>query len=124
MATRNLYQEPPYKSPLLAKDGTPSVGWLSWLNAIARLAKVLTADSPFDVPSIAAGATQGVTMPCRGARPGDFVTASYVPGDVDVALLAQVVNNDEVALIFLNTSAGAIDLAAGTIRVRVEQANG
>jgi hypothetical protein len=122
MAARNLYLEPPYKSPLLQRDGTVAVGWLSWLNAVARLAKILTADSPFDVPSIPAGGTQAVTMPCRGARPGDFAQASYVPGNVDVALLAQVVNDDEVALTFWNTTAGAIDLAAGTIRVRVEQA--
>jgi hypothetical protein len=118
---RNLYAEPPYKQAVLQRDGTVSLGWLSWFNAIARVGRVLVYDVPFDLPSIAGGARSTVTATVKGARLGDFAQASITPTDPALSITAQITATDTASIIFHNVSGSAVDLAAGTLRVRVEQ---
>jgi hypothetical protein len=121
VALRNLYAEPPYKQPIIQKDLIVSLGWLSWFQAIARLARVLSYDAPLDLPAIAPGATATVTATVRGARVGDFAYASMSPTSAALAITAQITADDTASVIFINVSGVAVDLPAGTLRVRVEQ---
>ena len=59
-------------------------------------------------------------MTVTGAALGDFARAS-VSGDLQgVTLTAWVSAADTVSVRFQNGAAGAIDLASGTLRVRLE----
>lgn len=120
MALARYYAEPPLKSRLIAPDGTVSVTWLSWFNLLIKSTKILVADATYDPPSISAGAVSQATMSISGVRQGDFATASFSPANTGIVLLAQVTADDTVTVTFWNVSGGAIDLASGTLRVRVE----
>jgi hypothetical protein len=75
-----------------------------------------------DWPSIPAGGTTTATVAAEGVRPGDFCIASNDPTHADLVLSAQVTANDTITVRAVNHGAGAVDLAAGTLRVRVEKA--
>jgi len=120
MGITRYYAEPPIKSRLIALDGTVAVSWLSWFALLQKSTKIIVADANYDPPSIAAGATARATMTVNGARAGDFAVASFTPANTGITLLAQVTSDDTVTVTFWNVTGGAIDLAAGTLRVRVE----
>lgn len=79
----------------------------------------LKAELPWDPPSIAAGASASVNVACAGVRPGDFVQAAFSLSTSGVLFLAQVGAQDIVTVTAWNRSGAAIDLGAGTVRVRV-----
>ena len=120
MATRNLYATPPFKSPVTTPERTVTLSWQTYVNALSRLTKVRIADAAYDPGSLASGAAVTVSVTVHGARLGDFAVASFTAPDSGVVLLAQVTAADTASVTFLNLSAGAVDLAAGTLRVRVE----
>ena len=85
-------------------------------------ARELTAEQAWDPPSIAAGASAQVNITLPGARPGDFAQAAFSLATSGVVFFAQIGAQDTVTVTAWNRSGGAVDLAAGTVRVRVTKA--
>lgn len=80
------------------------------------------ATATYDPPSLAAGALASVqTATVAGAVLGDFAKASFSRDLQGVRINAWVSAADMVKFQFANPTAGAIDLASGTVRVRVER---
>jgi hypothetical protein len=85
-------------------------------------ARELVAEQAWDPPSIAAGASAQTNVTVSGARPGDFVQAAFSLSTSGVVFLAQIGAQDTVTVTAWNRSGAAVDLAAGTVRVRVLKA--
>lgn len=76
-----------------------------------------------DPPSLATGSVSTIAdVTVTGAALGDFVKASFNVDMQGVCLHAWVSAADTVAYQFYNPTAGTVDLASGTLRLRVEQA--
>ena len=82
-------------------------------------ARELRAELAWDPPSIAAGATTQLSVPLAGARPGDFVQAAFTLATSGIVFLAQIGAQDVVTVTAWNRSGAAVDLGAGTVRVRL-----
>ncbi|MCS6853157.1 MAG: phage tail fiber protein [Elioraea sp.] len=82
----------------------------------------IVAETSWDPPSLAPGATAQLNIPVPGAFPGDFVQASFSVSTTGVVFLATVGAGGVVTVIAWNRSTIAIDLAGGTLRVRVVKA--
>ncbi|MCX7685312.1 MAG: phage tail fiber protein [Acetobacteraceae bacterium] len=82
----------------------------------------LKAEAAWDPPSIAAGGSAQLNVPLPGVRPGDFTQASFSLSTSGVVFLANVGAQDVVTVTAWNRSGTAIDLAAGTVRVRAVKA--
>jgi hypothetical protein len=85
-------------------------------------ARALAAELDWDPPSIAAGGSAQIHVTVPGARPGDFVQAAFSLATSGVVFLAQIGAQDTVTVTAWNRSGGAVDLGAGTVRVRVTKA--
>lgn len=76
----------------------------------------------YDPPSLAAGAVATIqTATVTGAAIGDFVKASFSNDLQGVRINGWVSAADTVKFQFGNPTAGVLDLASGTVRLRVEQ---
>ncbi|NKE46406.1 hydrolase [Roseomonas frigidaquae] len=82
----------------------------------------LVAEQAWDPASITAGASAQVNVPVSGARPGDFVQAAFSLATSGAVFLAQIGAQDVVTVTAWNRSGAALDLNAGTVRVRVVKA--
>jgi hypothetical protein len=82
----------------------------------------LMAEQAWDPASIAAGASAQTNVTVTGARPGDFCQAAYSLSTSGVVFLAQIGAQDTVTVTAWNRSGAAVDLNAGTVRVRVVKA--
>jgi hypothetical protein len=82
-------------------------------------ARALTAELAWDPPSIAAGGSAQINVALPGVRPGDFAQAAFSLATSGVVFLAQIGAQDTVTVTAWNRSGGAVDLGAGTVRVRV-----
>lgn len=123
MTERAGFPPPPDKSGVANRDGTMSLQWLTWFGALsAWVQRVRVVAVAVDLPSIPAGDGWWGQATVAGAAVGDFVTASLDPADRDLAVTAQVTAADTVTVWVRNYSAGAINLAAGTLRIRLERA--
>lgn len=123
MSERQPFPPPPSIARLADRDGTPSLTWVQWFGLVAssiQRTRVVVAD--VDLPNIAAGGGAWVQVTVAGAALGDFVTAALDPADRDIAVSAQVTAANTVTVWARNHGAGAIDLAAGTLRIRLERA--
>ncbi|WP_426959268.1 phage tail fiber protein [Muricoccus radiodurans] len=78
----------------------------------------LKAEAAWDPPSIAAGGSAQLNVPLAGVRAGDFVQAAFSLSTSGAVFLAQVGAQDVVSVTAWNRSAAALDLNAGTVRVR------
>lgn len=85
-------------------------------------ARDLVADAAWDPPSIAAGASAQLNVALAGARPGDFAQAAFSLSTSGVVFLAQIGAQDVVTVTAWNRTGAAVDLGAGTVRVRVTKA--
>lgn len=82
----------------------------------------LYGSATYDPPNLAAGAADAIqTMTVTGAALGDFVDASFSLDLEGVVLRAWVSATNTVKYLFFNPTAGALNLASGTVRVRVWQ---
>lgn len=80
----------------------------------------IEASTTVDPASLAAGAAGSAsTFTVPGARLGDFVVGSFASPTSGLQIQASVSATDTVAIGFVNSTAGIIDLAAGTVYVRV-----
>jgi hypothetical protein len=68
---------------------------------------------------IANGAEEAKEVTATGAQLGDFAIASFSLDVTDLVLDAQVTAANTVTCILANNTGGAIDLAEGTVYVRV-----
>ena len=123
MSERAGFPPAPEKSALANKDGTANLAWLAWFGAVANHARrVRVVVAAHDWASIPAGATAYADFTITNAALGDFAAASLDPTHADLAISAHVTAANSVRVWATNLSAGAIDLAAGTTRIRLEKA--
>ena len=98
----------------LKTSGTGNTGWV-------RLDPMMGSKT-FDWPSVASGAQSSTTVTVTGARLGHQCQAAMsVAVPAGVILGAQVTANDTVTVTLLNMSGSAVDLASGTLSVRVTE---
>lgn len=82
-------------------------------------ARYLEASATYDPGSLADGAGATTTVTCTGAVLGDFAIASFSLDLQGITVTAYVSATDTVSVRFQNESGGVLDLASGTLRVRV-----
>lgn len=83
------------------------------------LAGVLSGSTTWDAGSIADGDEEAKDVTVTGAALGDFVLASLSIDVADLVLVANVTAANTVTAILANNTGAAVDLASGTLRVRV-----
>jgi hypothetical protein len=90
----------------------------AWVILAPRLLEVT---ATYDPPSLAAGSGVTTSMAVAGAALGDLARASFTQDLQGITLTAWVSAANTVSLQFQNGTAGTLDLASGTIRVKVEK---
>lgn len=93
------------------------------LEKLRAAAGGLFGSATFNPANLADGAGETTTVTVTGAALGDFVVAVSFSLDLQgITLTAYVSAANTVAVRFQNESGGAVDLASGTLRVRVSPA--
>lgn len=83
---------------------------------------VLEATEPYDPPSLNSGSADSIqTITVTGAALGDLVDASFSRDLQGVRLNAWVSATNTVSYRFINESGSTVDLASGTVKVRVRK---
>ena len=77
------------------------------------------ATDTWDPGSIADGGEEAADVTVTGAVIGDYAIASFSNDVADLTLDAQVTAADTVTCVLSNNTGGAVDLASGTVYVRV-----
>lgn len=90
--------------------------------ALARYAVQLTGSTTWNPGSIGDGDEQTQVVNVTGAALGDFVIPSFSLDVSDLQLTADVTVAGQITAVLSNSTNGAIDLAEGTLRVRVIRA--
>jgi parallel beta-helix repeat protein len=91
-------------------------------------ANIIKNDAPliysqvYDVTSLANGAVDTVNVTVTGAVVGDFAQASLSTMQAGLNIIATVISANNVRIEIENKSGGTVDLASGTLRVRVFKA--
>jgi len=112
---------PTQRAQLVDPRNYVTVRWQSWFDVVGkRVAAIRILDTPYDPPSIAAGAAETINVTMSGVAPGDFAQASFDQPNAAIRLMADVTAVDTVTVTFLNLSGAPVDLASGILRVRVE----
>lgn len=109
--------------------------WHFWIDSANRLRQLngtpatqgdgnvvgidLSASAVYDPPSLADGAGITTTVACAGAVLGDFALASFSLDLQSITVTAWVSAAAVVSVRFQNESGSVIDLASGTLRVKV-----
>lgn len=91
--------------------------WPSPLDKIREAG--LTGSATWDPSSIAAGAEEAQEVTVTGAALGDFCLVSFSVDVADLVLDAQVTVANTVTCVLANNTGGAINLASGTVYVKV-----
>jgi hypothetical protein len=87
---------------------------------VATIQKVLTVTSAFDPPNLVAGASTTTDITVNGsAIVNSDVSVSFSNAVTGIIIQGQVVSTGTVRVTFWNPTAGAINLAPGTLRVSV-----
>ena len=73
----------------------------------------------YDPPSILDGDNASTTVTVTGAALGDFVEVSFSRNLANIIMTSWVSTTDTVTVLLQNESGGTVDLASGTLRVRV-----
>ncbi|MFS0736923.1 hypothetical protein ABC347_07725 [Sphingomonas sp. 1P06PA] len=96
------------------KTTNGNTGWKQLMAAV-----VLNGSTTYDPPSLINNSASAGTITVAGAALGDFVQASFSNSLQGVRLSAYVSAADTVAFRFDNNNNTTVDLASGTVRVRV-----
>lgn len=91
--------------------------WRSPLDKIREAG--LTGSETWDPGSIGDGNEEAKEVTVTGAALGDFCLVSFSVDVVDLVLDAQVTVANTVTCVLANNTGGAIDLASGTVYVKV-----
>lgn len=83
---------------------------------------ILTGSATYDPGSLADGAGVTTTITMGGIALGDYVAASFSNDLQGITVTAWVTDTSTVSVRFQNESGGVLDLASGTLRVRVRKA--
>ena len=86
---------------------------------MSRLSGYPYVEKTWDASSIAAGDEEALEVTVPGASLGDFVLSSFSVDVADLMLTAAVPAANTVTAVLANNTGGSIDLASGTLRVRV-----
>lgn len=86
---------------------------------VRNLTGALSNSVTYDPPSIPAGATTATTVTLTGATIGSVVQAAFSQYSADIEITAQVSAINTVTVKFKNTGGGAVDLASGTLTVKL-----
>lgn len=81
----------------------------------------LYASATWDPPSIAAGSQTTLNVPVPGSASGDFCLASFSNPLQGLQLSASYLGSEMIQVVLRNGTSSAIDLASGTLRVKVEK---
>lgn len=102
--------------------GNSPVGWkyngTDWEDFGATHLEV---SATYDPPSISAGSYVSTTLSVPGALLGDYAKASFSLDITGCVLDAFVSGASTVTAVFRNLTGGSINLASGTLRVRVDK---
>ena len=79
----------------------------------------LICSKTFDPPSIAAAGSTTTTATCPGVALGDYVDTSFSLSQASVGIAGYVSAANTVTFLLTNNTAGAIDLASGTISAKI-----
>jgi hypothetical protein len=79
----------------------------------------LKGSATWDPGSIADGDEEATTVTVTGAVAGDYAIASFTNDVSDLTLDAQVTAANTVTCVLANNTGDAVDLASGTVYVRV-----
>lgn len=85
----------------------------------AWVADWLEGSATYDPPSIAASGTTTTTVTVTDAALGDYAVPSFSLTLSGLVMTAYVSAADTVTVVLFNPTAGAIDIASGTLRARV-----
>lgn len=85
----------------------------------AVLAGMISGSATYDAANLVDGAGATTTVTATGAALGDFALVSHSVDVAGISVTAYVSAADTVSVRFQNESGGAVDLASGTLRVRV-----
>ena len=122
MVERPAFPGPPDKAPFVKEDRRLTLQSLAWMTGLTTwIQRVRVHLFAVDVPAIAASGGWWAQFTTPGAVPGDFADAALDPADLDLAVSAQVTAADTTTVWVRNWGAGPIDLAAGTVRIRIER---
>ena len=86
--------------------------------------QTFTGSATYDPPSLADGSGVTTTVTCTGASLGGYAAATFSLDLQGVTVTAWVSSSNTVSVRFQNESGGVVDLASGTLRVRVSNAIG
>ena len=86
-----------------------------------KLYGILSGSDTWNPASIADGDEEAKEVTVTGAALGDFAVASFSLDVTDLTLTANVTAANTITCVLANNTGGAIDLASGTIYVRVIQ---
>jgi hypothetical protein len=84
-----------------------------------QLANVLNGSKTYDPPSLTTGTQTTTTVTVTGAVLGDYARSSFSLDLQGLTMSAYVSAADTVTVVTLNITGGTLDLAGGTLRVRV-----
>lgn len=109
--------------------------WHFWVDTAGRLRQLnsvpataldgnvvgidLSGSGTYDPPSLADGAGITTTVTVAGAVLGDFALASFSLDLTGITVTAYVSSANTVSVRFQNESGGTVDLASGTLRIKV-----
>lgn len=96
------------------ETGTGMTGW-------RPIGSYLAGSATYDAPSIAAGGTTTTTVTVTGAVLGDLATCSFGVSLAGLMATAYISAADTATVVLYNPTAGAIDLASTTVRVRAHK---
>lgn len=101
----------------IANDGVVTVKWIALIEVQDYTAP--QSSKTFDPPSISAGASTITTVALANAMVGNAVQAAFSVYNADIEISAQVSSANTVTVKFKNTGAAAVDLASGTLTVKL-----
>lgn len=101
----------------VADGNWETAGILEYIDAIR-----LSGSATYDPASLADGAGATTTVTATGAALGDYAEASFSLDLQGITLTAWVSASNTVSVRFQNETGGVVDLASGTLRVRVRKA--
>jgi len=79
----------------------------------------MSAELTSDIASLADAASAGTEITVPGAKLGDFAFVSFSLDVADLSVTADVTAANTVTVTMNNNTGGAVDLASGTLRVKV-----
>lgn len=101
--------------------GTYKDIYLAFVTLVRITGEGKTEEATWNPANIAAGSSTSVAVTVSGAALGDFALASFSLDLSGCALSAYISAADTVTVVLFNPTVAAVDLAEGTLTVRVQK---